>query len=182
MNLRALDLNLLVVFDRLMQTRSVTATARVLDLTQSSVSAALNRLRTATGDRLPERQGNTMVPTRTALAIWPELRTAIGLVEASLARLDSFDPQTAARIRIGCDEYTFIVLGEALLRSIRKAAPRIGIEVLPMRAPDAEDALNEGTVDIALGASWTPMLGLRVDRLFADQFTCVVDHDHPTIG
>lgn len=181
MNLRSLDLNLLIAFDRLMHTRSVTATARALDLTQSSVSAALNRLRAVTGDRLLERQGNAMVPTRTALAIWPELRTAIGLIEASLARLDSFDPRTAAKIRVGCDEYTFIVLGQALLRSIRHEAPLGAIEVLPMRAPDAEDALNEGTVDIALGASWTAMLGLRVDRLFDEQFTCVVDVDHPTI-
>src|SRR5262245_779982 len=181
MNLRSLDLNLLVVFDRLMHSRSVTATARMLDLTQSSVSAALNRLRAATGDRLLERQGNVMVPTRTALAIWPELRTAIALIEASLVRLDTFDPRTAAKIRVGCDEYTFIVLGQELVRSIRREAPLGGIEVLPLRVPDAEDALNEGTVDVALGASWTPMLGLRVDRLFDEQFTCIVDVNHPTI-
>ena len=183
MDLRSFDLNLLVVFDRLMQTRSVTGAARLLGLTQSSVSAALNRLRAATGDRLLERRGNAMVPTRTAVSVWPEIRAAITAIETSLARLGDFEPgRHTATIRLGIDEYTLIVLGHALFRSLRASAPNAGIEILPIRVPASEDALNEGSIDMAVGASWTPLRGLRVERLFAEQFACLVDLNHPTIG
>jgi DNA-binding transcriptional LysR family regulator len=84
MNLRSLDLNLLVVFDQLMETRSVTGTAQMLGLTQSTVSTVLDRLRAATKERLLERQGNKMVPTHAALAIWPEIRAALYSIETAI--------------------------------------------------------------------------------------------------
>jgi len=183
MDVRSFDLNLLVVFDRLMQARSVTGAARMLGLTQSSVSAALNRLRAATRDRLLERQGNAMVATRTAVSVWPEIRAAITAIETSLARLGAFEPgRHTATIRVGIDEYTLILLGDTLFRSLRAGAPNAGIEILPIRVPASEEALNEGSIDMAVGASWTPLPGLRVERLFSEQFTSLVDVDHPTIG
>jgi DNA-binding transcriptional LysR family regulator len=183
MNLKSLDLNLLVVFDRLMEARSVTAAARLLGLTQSSVSSALGRLRIVVKDRLLERHGNAMVPTHTALAIWPDIRMAITAIHETLSRLDAFDPSHhAGTFQIGMDEYTHVVLGNALLTSLRNGAPHAGIQVLPIRVPDAVDSLNAGTMDMAIGASWTTLAGLRVDRLFGDEFAGLVDIKHPTIG
>ena len=48
--LSRLDLNLLTVFDMLMQERNVTRAAERLHLSQSTVSHALGRLRTALDD------------------------------------------------------------------------------------------------------------------------------------
>ena len=177
-----LDLNLLRVFDRLMQTRSVTGAARQLGLTQSTVSAALNRLRETTGDRLLERLGNSMVPTRTATAIWPDIRAAIRMIEESLAQLESFEPiRATGTVRIGFDEYAFIVLGQALLQAFRNAAPQIHVEILPVTLPSSENALNAGTIDMAIGASWTAFPGLKVEPVFKEEFTCLVDMGHPEI-
>jgi DNA-binding transcriptional LysR family regulator len=52
MNLRALDLNLLVVFDAVMEDRSVTKAAARLHMAQPALSHALGRLRQALGDEL----------------------------------------------------------------------------------------------------------------------------------
>ena len=110
MELKSLDLNLLIVFDQLMEIRSVTGAARVLGVTQSTVSTALNRLRAALGERLLERQGNAMVPTRSALAIWPDIRASLRSIEANLNSLRAFDPaRQATRLRLGLDEYSFTV-------------------------------------------------------------------------
>ncbi len=62
-----LDLNLLRVFAVLMEERSVSRAAPRLRLTQASASNALARLRATLGDRVLERQGNAMVPTRRSL-------------------------------------------------------------------------------------------------------------------
>src|SRR5437763_777251 len=52
MNVQDIDLNLLRVFDAVLQERSVTAAAGRLGLTQPAVSNALARLRTLLGDAL----------------------------------------------------------------------------------------------------------------------------------
>ncbi|MEG2278527.1 LysR family transcriptional regulator, partial [Comamonas sp.] len=55
---RALDLNLLRVFDAVMAEGSLTRAADKLALTQPAVSNAMRRLRDALGDELLVRQGH----------------------------------------------------------------------------------------------------------------------------
>jgi len=52
MNIRRTDLNLLTVFEVLMQERNVTRAAKRLGLSQPAVSSALARLRESLGDTL----------------------------------------------------------------------------------------------------------------------------------
>ena len=72
-NFRTLDLNLLRVFDQVMAERNLTRAARNLSMTQPAVSNALNRLRTAMGDKLLVRSGYGVEPTPRALALWPAI-------------------------------------------------------------------------------------------------------------
>ncbi|WP_234818670.1 LysR family transcriptional regulator [Sinorhizobium fredii] len=58
MNLNALDLNLVRVFDALLRERSVTRAGDRIGLSQPAVSAALNRLRHALNDQLFVRRGD----------------------------------------------------------------------------------------------------------------------------
>jgi DNA-binding transcriptional LysR family regulator len=55
MNLRTIDLNLLVIFDALMTEESMSAAARKVGITSSAASHALKRLRTTFNDPLLER-------------------------------------------------------------------------------------------------------------------------------
>ena len=59
MNLRQLDLNLLVVLDAIYSEGGITAAARRLHLTQPAVTHALNRLRQHFGDPLFVREGRS---------------------------------------------------------------------------------------------------------------------------
>ena len=63
LNLRSIDLNLLTVFDSLMDTGKLSATAVALGMSQPAVSAALQRLRLTFDDALFIRQRSGMQPT-----------------------------------------------------------------------------------------------------------------------
>src|SRR5690606_19741173 len=63
LNLRNVDLNLLVVFDALLRTRSVTRAAQVLNMSQPATSFALSKLRKMLGDPLFVRTASGIVPT-----------------------------------------------------------------------------------------------------------------------
>src|SRR5437773_487786 len=62
-HLASIDLNLLVVLDALLRSRSTVAAARALGRTQSAVSHALARLRTTLRDPLFVRAGSSLRPT-----------------------------------------------------------------------------------------------------------------------
>jgi len=62
-DLRRVDLNLLPVFEVLVEERHVSRAAERLGRTQSAVSHALERLRVQLGDPLLVRMGGVMVPT-----------------------------------------------------------------------------------------------------------------------
>ena len=75
-NPNRLDLNLLRVFDAILETRSVTVAASTLGLTQSAVSHQLARLRDAFDDPLFVRTTEGTVPTPrgrspTCRGAWP---------------------------------------------------------------------------------------------------------------
>ena len=61
--LRSLDLNLLIIFDAVVETRSISAAAERVGLSQSAVSHAIGRLRESLGDQLFVRSRHGLTPT-----------------------------------------------------------------------------------------------------------------------
>lgn len=170
-SLRGLDLNLLRVFDALMRRRGVTAAAADLGLTQSSTSNALDRLRRALGDRLLERQGNVMVPTRRALDLWPAIAEALSTLAAGLAGFQSFEPARAdLRFRIGMDDYAVAVAAHRLCHHVVRAAPSLAIEIVPAGHPSDENRLRAGELDLFVGAVWQPAPRLAASTLLDETF------------
>src|SRR5438270_11284905 len=80
-----LDLNLLRVFEVLIEERSATRAGARLGLTQSAISHALNRLRHVLGDDLFVRGPDGMQPTERAAEIAPGLRQGLLQLELALA-------------------------------------------------------------------------------------------------
>jgi len=74
MHITNLDLNLLALFDLLMEERSVSKVANRVHLSQPSVSHALSRLRDALGDPLLVRSSKGMTPTPRALELHEPIR------------------------------------------------------------------------------------------------------------
>lgn len=97
-DLRRVDLNLLVVFQALMQEGSVTRAAVKLNLSQSAVSAALARLRSLFGDPLFARSRAGMLPTPRALEISARLAPTLTSIAEVIYDEPEFDPMRSSRI------------------------------------------------------------------------------------
>ena len=97
MELRDLDLNLLVVFNQLLRERKVSAAADSLGLTQPAVSNALKRLRLALQDELFVRTYQGMAPTPYAEQLAEPVALALQTLREALNREDAFDPLTSER-------------------------------------------------------------------------------------
>lgn len=180
MNVRALDLNLLRVFDAVLRGRSVTAAAGQLELTQPAVSNALARLRGAFGDALFLRTPRGMEPTPFARELAEPVRQALALLESALAHGPGFDPATSSRnFRFYMSDLGQIEFLPPLVERLRRVAPDVRLEAVALELEDISHALAAGSLDVAMG--FLPGLGppLRRKALFRDPYVCLVRAGHP---
>lgn len=184
MDYRALDLNLLVVLDALLEERGVNATARRLKISQPNVSFALSKLRTFFGDDLLVRQGNRMQPTPTGERLRDPVRRILATVDTELFRTPSFDPDRSERLfTISTSDIGELVFIPKLMDALSRQAPNASIRCYSMKPDELERAMADGIVDVALG--YFPDLdgaAFYKQKLFEHPFVCVVRSDHPTVG
>ena len=131
MHFNQLDLNLLRVFDALLDERSVTRAGDRLRLSQSAVSHALGRLRLTLDDELFVRRSTGMEPTPRALEIGPALHTALLQMQTALAPA-GFDPATTERrFTISAGPYGCAVLMPLVVHTLQEQAPGSTLHIAP---------------------------------------------------
>jgi DNA-binding transcriptional LysR family regulator len=178
-SLASFDLNLLVAFEALWVERSVTAAGRRLGLSQPAASAALARLREMLGDRLFVRGKSGLEPTeRCAELAAPISRTLVEL-RNTLAG-SSFDPATTTRqIRIGAVDAAIAVWMPRLLARTMREAPNARVQVVAIDPTRATQALEDGSLDLALSPLLRPSSSVRGRALYKVEFIVVVRASHP---
>jgi DNA-binding transcriptional LysR family regulator len=175
-----IDLNLLRVFDALLDERNVTRAGDRLGLSQSAVSHALGRLRLLLDDELFVRRSTGMEPTPRTLEIGPAVHTALLQMQAALAPA-GFDPATTERrFAIAAGPYGCAVLIPQVVRLLGERAPGSTLQVLPYGAGTLE-ALDAGRGDAALMGEEAPGRRFRFQRLFTETLVWVVRTGHPLI-
>jgi DNA-binding transcriptional LysR family regulator len=183
MDLRRYDLNLLVTLEALLEEESVTDAARRLNLSQSAVSAALDRLRAVFSDPLLVRVGNRMEPTPFARRLQGPIKTALASVSLALALPQKFDPARArAAVRLGTSDYFGLLMLPALYKLLAREAPGISLEVLARPADGSIARLVAGDVDLALAVEPPEGRDLFNAPLVDEQFVCVMRRGHPLAG
>jgi len=175
------DLNLLGAFDALLTEQTVTGAARRLNLTQSAMSAALQRLRDAMGDPLLVRHGRGMVPTPAAVALLPQIQELLGRAREIIAPAQAFDPATSARtFRIGASDYIATVLLAPLARRLAATAPQMQIDIaLPSDATARK--LAGGELDLILTPEEFALPDHPTELLFEERHVVVGCASNPVL-
>jgi DNA-binding transcriptional LysR family regulator len=176
--LGAIDLNLLVVFDAVMQERNVTRAGERLGLSQPAMSHALSRLRHMLKDELFVRSPKGMLPTPRAEEIALPLRRALDDLHHSLEPT-AFNPSEADRtFRIAADNYAAIVLVAPVATRIAKSAPGVTLEFRPRGTLDILDLLDRGQLDLAIGSFAKNRERFSRRPLLQDKFVALLRKDH----
>jgi DNA-binding transcriptional LysR family regulator len=183
--LRSFDINLLVAFDALMLTRSVTQTAEQLHVSQSAVSHMLSRLRTALADPLLVKHGNRMLVTARAEALHTGIRDGLALMRTSLKRAEPFHPRTSSReFILHAPEYFETILLPRLLDRMRSVAPSVRFKVGLSLDELPVDEMARGTVDavITVRLEQREPKGLESVPLCTDRHVGLIRRKHPFSG
>ncbi|SJZ50221.1 DNA-binding transcriptional regulator, LysR family [Enhydrobacter aerosaccus] len=182
-NLSRIDLNLLVVLDTIIAEGGVGHAARKLNLTQPTISHALARLRDLFGDPLFVRRGRTLVPTALTRSLGGPLRTALNTVSGVLAVGGRFDPrQTAATFTVAMRDPMELVVLPKLARRLESTAPHVEVRSIQARRRNLEEALADGTLDVAIDVPLPLSDRVRRQKVGSDGFVVVARRGHPAVG
>lgn len=183
-DLTRLDLNLLVVFDALMQERHVGRAAVRLSLSQSATSHALGRLRAMFDDPLFVRHPRGIEPTVRGRALAQPISDALTQLRQIVSPQSPFDPATLRRtFTVAAHDYALAVLAPALVADVRAQAPGVDLRFISVAPLAIVDGLDRGEIDFALGG-FIDVTAERVARtlLFTDRFVGVARRDHPCVS
>lgn len=182
-DIRDLDLKLLVAFEAVLTQRSVSAAAESMGLSQPAMSTCLGRLRKTLGDPLFVRTSRGMEPTPLGMDLAGPIRDALALLRQGLNRNRHFEPATSTRtFRIIMTDIGERVFLPRLVKRLSEVAPGVSLRTVQLTVKEMRDALEAGEMDLAVGFIPDLAAGYYQQQLFKRSYVCVVRSDHPKIG
>jgi DNA-binding transcriptional LysR family regulator len=182
-NLRNLDLNLLVVLDAVLEEGGVTGAATRLGISQPAVSNALGRLRDALGVPLFVRRGRRVAPTAEARALAPAIRSSLAALDRALSSRAPFTPARATgRFALAISDYWYARMLPRLMAHLARHAPGVQLETVPTGEDVVSRDLAGGAVDAAIFLHPRDVPGVRSEILLSDGYVLVVRSGHPISG
>lgn len=180
MNLRSVDMNLLVILDVLLDEQHVGRAAERVGLSQPAMSAALQRCRHLFRDELLERSRGTMRPTPKADSLRQPLKellaAATDIIAPPVVPIDAIK----ATIRLTMADLSALLVLETLLADLAQSAPGIDIVLQPWAgAVQARRALKDGSTDIAVSVFETDDDDLCCQPASDETYVVAMRDDHP---
>lgn len=183
MNLTSLssaDLNLLPVFQVLLEERNVTRAAGRLHLTQPAISRNLARLRQLFNDPLFTRTPKGLAPTPRAEALALQLQQSLQDLSL-LIEPATFTPAEATQnFRLATTDYGAQVLLPSVIKRLRLEAPLVTLEIIPWQEQLLQQ-LDQQAIDLATCTVADLPAAIHGRGIGSDRFVCVVREGHPLI-
>jgi DNA-binding transcriptional LysR family regulator len=178
--LRLEELRILSV---LLQERSITRTAELMETTQPAVSKVLKHLREQLDDPLFVRNGYAMQPTAKALDIAGKLHHLLRAADELRTATNAFDPaRSDRRFNLLMTDVGMIRFLPPLTARIAAVAPHVRVRALQLDSRNFEQKLEVGEADLALAAFPKAAPSLRRQRLYFDSYVSVVRRQHPRLS
>lgn len=180
LNLRKIDLNLLVILEVLLEERHVTRAAERLDMSQPAVSRALQRLRETFDDPLLVKSMHGYDLSARAEELLPGLKSILQDL-GKLVDRPRFDPGSSdAQVRVACLDLEGALFLPKLLETMRREARQMQLDI-HSQPGDHFMLLQQGDVDFVISGLAPPQGESQINRvpLATTHVVCVMRHDHP---
>jgi DNA-binding transcriptional LysR family regulator len=148
MNFLSLDIRMLRSLASVVDTGSVTETARRLGRTQPAISLQIQRLEHITGKVLFHHEGRRMLLTPDGDMVLAYAKSILRLHDELLSRLSS--PEIQGHVVLGTPDLYAAYMLPSVLSVFKEAFPRIQVEVRCALSTPTVDRLQRGEVDVAL--------------------------------
>ena len=181
MDLRKLDLNLLVTFEAIYSAGNISKAAKALNVSQPTISNALTRLRETVDDQLFVRLGRGVAPTPRATSMIGPVRDALEMIQSGVGPEEEFDPTTTRRnFRVVVLDMLEPILLPPVVRAVQDYRS-VTLEMLPVLDFPAGEALNDGSIDLVLSTFDPALDGIECEQVGSARIAVVARKGHPKI-
>ena len=189
--LARIDLNLLVLFNTVLEERHVGRAAERLNLTPSAVSHGLGRLRRLLNDPLFLKVPRGVSPTERAMQLEEPVAQILSRIGTVIASAVPFDPRTARRrFRIGAPDALWAVFLVPVLERLSQDAPGIDIrcrQLMPQQPGHTSEQgwqqvlaeLDTHALDIAIMPIGSVPHRYVQRSVFREEFVVAMRKGHP---
>ncbi|ECF5952908.1 transcriptional regulator LeuO [Salmonella enterica subsp. salamae] len=180
--LRMVDLNLLTVFDAVMQEQNITRAAHTLGMSQPAVSNAVARLKVMFNDELFVRYGRGIQPTARAFQLFGSVRQALQLVQNELPG-SGFEPTSSERVfnLCVCSPLDNILMSQIYNR-VEQIAPNIHVVFKASLNQNTEHQLRYQETEFVISYEEFRRPEFTSVPLFKDEMVLVAGRKHPRIS
>jgi LysR family nod box-dependent transcriptional activator len=181
MQLRDFDINLLVIMEAVWAARSVSVAARNLNLAQSTISAALNRLRQSLGDELFTWSGVEMIPTPLAEQLIPEVQRILEATRMILEGAHGVKGLVQRRLTIATGDYVVAMIGAQLIERAAREMPHLSFDFVLPQPTSAKYLSKTNRLDVdlfILPANALRIAGMHRSLLYEDSYVCAARQDN----
>lgn len=180
-DIKQIDARQLRVLLSLLEERSVTRTAQLLDQSQPYISLVLKKLRETIGDQILVRSGSKLVLTERAQAMIEPTRAALENIERIVGDPDIFDPAAAGgSFRIASADCMEAFILPPLVERLSKAAPMSRIVMRSVdQSFDYAGALERDKLDLVISNWPESPKHLKTARLLKEDLVCMFASTHP---
>jgi len=162
MNLINLDIRMLRSLTSVVETGSITETARRLGRTQPAITLQLQRLEELTGKAIFIHEGRRLFLTADGETVLTYARSILGFHDELLSQLAS--PDIEGHVVLGTPDLYAAFMLPSILKLFRKAFPRVQIELNCSLSTPLVGCVKRGEVDIALVTRMNDFTGGQVVR------------------
>jgi DNA-binding transcriptional LysR family regulator len=182
MNLRSVDLNLLVILEALLEEAHVTRAANRLALSQSATSNALDRCRQLFDDPLLTRIKGRMTLTARAERLRGPVSKLLAEVRTVVAHESDSGPPSGT-VRIGMADVLVSSFGGHLYRRLSEIAPRVRTSYFPWTgSADLLRMIEQGDLDLSVSIFPSHFPKVRAVELAYSHYRIALRTQHPALS
>lgn len=179
--LRGVDLNLLTVFDAVMQEQNITRAAHNLGMSQPAVSNAVARLKVMFNDELFMRQGRGIQPTQRARQLFGPVRQALQLIRNELPS-SVFAPETSTRLfKLAICSPCDMRFAPGIMSTIHESAPSVKLHLDAEFDRQLAERMRYQEIDFVIDYARFDEQGFSSTEIFQDELVVVAARSHPRI-
>lgn len=180
--LRGVDLNLLTVFDAVMQEQNITRAAHNLGMSQPAVSNAVARLKVMFNDELFMRQGRGIQPTQRARQLFGPVRQALQLIRNELPS-SVFSPETSTRLfKLGICSPCDMRFAPKIMATIHELAPNVQLHLDAEFDRQLAERMRYQEIDFVIDYARFDEQGFSSTEIFQDELVVVASKAHSRIN
>lgn len=175
-----LDVHQLNVFLKAAETLNFTQAARLLHMTQPSVSQHVQALEKQLGVELFRREGRQIALTDAGLALVPQAREIVNRSIRIEEQMRSLSGEVHGHLLVGCSTTPGKYLLPHLLAAFHHYYPKVRVSCHVASQSAALQSLNDGEVNFALASA--PALTYRnieFQHFTTDEIVLIAPRDHP---